>query len=354
MFIIEKKNELLKKHLIKKMTIFTDFTGIKLHTAQTDFILYPLCLCDECPHLCSSFTKNTIQYGTSENGRIFLCTAGYCFIALYVKPDNHHTISLLSYPILCSDVLLPSGDLPRIIKPDQLIQAFYLLKALMLQEYRPTLQDLLHDGLKNTVRQHNMEKAQFIIDHALEKFLSQEGHNIDCMKSDCIHLIFSMYQFINAQKKLNEIMTPTKKQLSALICAQSIGELKSCVDDAGKLFMNTLFRPMIGKHHYLIEKVLKIMEEGYQVKLSQHTVANKVYLSPSHFSKIFNESTGMSFNQYLNRIRITKAKELLSLPNLRVDQIHSMVGFENRSYFGKVFKAITGTTPKQYRNSIIN
>ncbi len=354
MFIIEEKNELFQKQLIKKTTIFTDFTGIKLHSAQKDFMIHPLCLCVECPHPCPAFSKNTLQYGVAENGRLFFCAAGYCFIALHVKFSSHHAVSLLSFPILCSDALLLTGDLPMIVKPEQIMQAFYLLKALMMHEYRPSLQDLLYDGLSNTVRHCNIEKAQFIIEHALEKFLSQEGHNIDCMKSDCIHLIFTMYQLINAQKGHNDIIAPSKKQLSALICAKSIGELKSCVDEAGKLFMNALFHPMICKHHYLIQKVLKIMEENYHLKLSQHVVANTVYLSPSHFSKIFNEATGMSFNQCLNQIRITKAKELLSLPTLCIEQIHSMVGFENRSYFGKVFKAITGTTPKQYRNRIIN
>ncbi|MBR6728694.1 MAG: helix-turn-helix transcriptional regulator, partial [Clostridia bacterium] len=58
---------------------------------------------------------------------------------------------------------------------------------------------------------------------------------------------------------------------------------------------------------------------------------------------------GCSFNEYINHLRIEKAKALLLRPELALAQISSIVGYENRSYFGKIFKAKTGTTPAKYR-----
>ena len=93
------------------------------------------------------------------------------------------------------------------------------------------------------------------------------------------------------------------------------------------------------------------MHIHYAEKITQSQIASLVYLSSSYFSKVFKDTMGCSFNEYLNRIRIEKARKLLECKEFEIDRISDMVGFENRSYFGKVFKQFTSTTPKQYRNN---
>ena len=72
-------------------------------------------------------------------------------------------------------------------------------------------------------------------------------------------------------------------------------------------------------------------------------------------SRIFREETGVSFHQYLNNVRITKAKELIRTTNLRLTDISQMVGYDDQSYFTKVFKRTAGIAPgeyvKKYRSS---
>lgn len=78
-------------------------------------------------------------------------------------------------------------------------------------------------------------------------------------------------------------------------------------------------------------------------------MAGRVYLSPAYFSRLFKEETGESFTVYLNRVRIERSKELLLHQNLRLADIAQLVGFEDQSYFTKVFKKIVGMPPLRYR-----
>ena len=67
-----------------------------------------------------------------------------------------------------------------------------------------------------------------------------------------------------------------------------------------------------------------------------------VYLSPAYLSRIFKQETGVTFNEYLNRVRVNKAKELLRRRELRMTDISLAVGYEDQSYFTKVFKRVAG------------
>ena len=83
--------------------------------------------------------------------------------------------------------------------------------------------------------------------------------------------------------------------------------------------------------------------------LTLEEVAAHVHLHPSYFSTLFKSSTGSSFKEYLNMVRIEESKRLLSNTDYSIIDIAVAVGFEDQSYFSKVFKKYTGLTPKQFR-----
>ena len=69
----------------------------------------------------------------------------------------------------------------------------------------------------------------------------------------------------------------------------------------------------------------------------------------SQFSALFKVSTGTTFVEYLNHIRIEKAKELLRTTDLRTYEIADRVGYTDPRYFTYVFKKLTGMTSSEYR-----
>ena len=103
---------------------------------------------------------------------------------------------------------------------------------------------------------------------------------------------------------------------------------------------------------FLVNNALKYMEEHYREKLKLQDVADQVYVSQWHLSKLLNRYKGQSFSDILNNIRIEKAKELLKDPSLRIGDIADMVGFLDMAHFSRVFKRQTGLSANEYRNSL--
>jgi two-component system response regulator YesN len=78
-------------------------------------------------------------------------------------------------------------------------------------------------------------------------------------------------------------------------------------------------------------------------------VAAMVNLSPSHFSVVFGRETGESFKDYLTRVRIDRAKELLRTTNMKCSEVAFQSGYNDPHYFSYVFRKNTGLPPQQFR-----
>lgn len=97
-----------------------------------------------------------------------------------------------------------------------------------------------------------------------------------------------------------------------------------------------------------VKEAVKYISENYSSELGLDFLAKKFALSPSHFSRLFNEITGIGINEYINNIRITAAEKLLIDTNLPITQIATDCGFNDSNYFATVFKKIKGITPKKF------
>jgi AraC-like DNA-binding protein/ligand-binding sensor protein len=80
-------------------------------------------------------------------------------------------------------------------------------------------------------------------------------------------------------------------------------------------------------------------------------VAKAMHVSTFYFCKMFKRSTGLTFTEYLGRVRIEKAKTMLLNPHLRISEIAYEVGFQSLTHFNRVFRQVTGQSPTGFRNS---
>jgi AraC-like DNA-binding protein len=105
-------------------------------------------------------------------------------------------------------------------------------------------------------------------------------------------------------------------------------------------------------NHYIHKKAAPIVQyinSHYMEPLSLNSLAELFYMSPYYLCKVFKESTGFSFVEYLNQIRIKEAQILLSSLDSSIIEISQKVGFGSVSQFGRVFKDISGVSPLKYR-----
>ncbi|QDP39942.1 response regulator transcription factor [Radiobacillus deserti] len=100
---------------------------------------------------------------------------------------------------------------------------------------------------------------------------------------------------------------------------------------------------------WMIERAEHYIQSYYASDIKAHEVADVVNVSPNYFSTLFKQKTGKSFNEYLNELRVEKAKTLLEETPLKINEIAEMVGFHEYKYFVDVFKRFVHLTPTKYR-----
>lgn len=100
-----------------------------------------------------------------------------------------------------------------------------------------------------------------------------------------------------------------------------------------------------------IAKVLQYVQVNIHKKITLSDVAAYIHLNPSYFSRLFKKVTGESFIEYVTRVKMEKAKELLRGTTKTVEQISGELGFESNNYFQKTFKKFYGNSPTSLRHN---
>jgi len=98
-----------------------------------------------------------------------------------------------------------------------------------------------------------------------------------------------------------------------------------------------------------LRPVFDLLEERSHQAIHIAHAARLCAMSESHFMTFFKRATGQSFHTYLNHFRIARAQMFLTTTDKSLDRIGEEAGFCNQSYFGKIFRAVVGETPRAYR-----
>jgi YesN/AraC family two-component response regulator len=104
------------------------------------------------------------------------------------------------------------------------------------------------------------------------------------------------------------------------------------------------------RHASALRKAERFIQENYSRKISLREIARVSGLSAPYFSTIFKEEMGENFSNYLNRLRVEKASRMLLDTNFSLSEIAGSCGFEDQSWFSKIFKLFTGVSPGKYRS----
>lgn len=100
-----------------------------------------------------------------------------------------------------------------------------------------------------------------------------------------------------------------------------------------------------------VREAIAYMKSHYRQPLSRNAVAQRVALSPAYFSSLFKSHTGYSPVQYIHRLRLDRAKQLLRESGMPIWQVAEEVGFADSFYFTRLFTKETGMSPREYRQA---
>ena len=95
--------------------------------------------------------------------------------------------------------------------------------------------------------------------------------------------------------------------------------------------------------------MISILHEQFKEPLTLKDVSENLHLNVMYLGQLFKKKTKKSFSAYLNHLRIEQAKWLLLHSNQNINEISAEIGYNNTTYFSKLFKKIVGKSPKDYR-----
>jgi len=100
---------------------------------------------------------------------------------------------------------------------------------------------------------------------------------------------------------------------------------------------------------HIITNLKQYICENYNKRLGLQELSSVFYMNPSYLSTLFKQRTGVTVTDFLQQVRIEKAKALLRESHYTINEIAQKTGFTDYRHFGSVFKKEMGTTPYNYR-----
>jgi AraC-like DNA-binding protein/ligand-binding sensor protein len=107
-------------------------------------------------------------------------------------------------------------------------------------------------------------------------------------------------------------------------------------------------------NHWIIEHIQNYILTYYNRDLQLSQLAKLYFLNAEYLCRLFKKETGTNFSDYVNTVRINKAKHLLISTDYKIVDISNEVGYQNATYFNKLFKRYTGNTPTDFRSMSSN
>ncbi|SMO76867.1 AraC family transcriptional regulator [Solitalea koreensis] len=183
----------------------------------------------------------------------------------------------------------------------------------------------------------------------------------------CMHFNGSMINELNESFDLEQFAVPTnlpfnnqiletwKEIYTSLLDGytdENIGYANLCLYRFVSFFLfpnrsqKTIQEP---EQEDLLDQSISFMKANVHKRFSVDEIAETFQYSPSHYSVLFKQKTGLSPIDYFIKIKIQHACELLTGSNLIVKEIAVKVGYEDPYYFTRIFKKVTGKTPREYK-----
>ena len=181
-------------------------------------------------------------------------------------------------------------------------------------------------------------------------FVSSE-FDLRAVKARVMELIVVLSRAtIDAGADQQEILWSNAGYLAEVERFQSVEDLSVWLTGVMNRFLSYTFDFTQVKHSDMVYKVMEYINQNYSKKLSLQDLADRVYLSRSYLSSLFKKETGDSITNYINRVRVEKSKALLVGSTVSLAEVAHLCGFEDQSYFTRVFKAKEGVSPKKFRD----
>jgi len=202
-----------------------------------------------------------------------------------------------------------------------------------------------------SLRRGDKEEGQKILQKLLDILYREVRGNFQAFRLKAIELAVLLSRAVSDPKDImdNTSLENTNRCMKKIEECASFDEIKTILSAITERMSGMIFSFQGVRHFSALKKAERYIWKHYTRKLSLKEIANASGLSAPYLSMVFKEEMGENLSNYLNRLRVEKAATMLVTTTLPISEITFACGFEDQSWFSKIFKNITGLTPGKYR-----
>jgi two-component system response regulator YesN len=208
--------------------------------------------------------------------------------------------------------------------------------------------------LVTKVRNGDWDGTYRALNELLADILQKYPGNIQEIKTRALELLVVMSRAaVEGGANLKKLLTLNSRYINEMMRLENIEDLCLWLLKITQKFVDCVDEGDDIKNLQVIQKAAEYMKNNFTEKLTIDDISQAVYLSPCYLSKIFKQELGCTIMEFLTKVRIEEAKKLLKNPRYNIMQVANEIGFEDPSYFTKVFKRSEGVTPSQYKRKAL-
>jgi AraC-like DNA-binding protein len=218
--------------------------------------------------------------------------------------------------------------------------------------YGPEYPVATEKKLMESIANSDKPRVRKLLNELLGHIFFSSGGNHDRIKNETYELLVMISrEAIDVGVPKNRLFRMNRLFWWQAQSTAGIDEFCTLLSDAVNKYIDIIFDFSDKKNSDVVYKAIQYIYQNYSNKITLEDVAKEVFVSPVYFCRIFKKEVGCNFNTYLNQLRIEKSKQFLLMDEGRIADVVSLVGFEDQSYFTKVFKKVAGVSPKYFRKT---
>ena len=205
-------------------------------------------------------------------------------------------------------------------------------------------------ALIQAIRDGDQKDARRLLNELLGYIFFATGGHFHSMRTRSLELMALLSRAAaDGGADLQQVLAMNEKFLMESDHHRSVDDLIGWLTSLVNRYTSLVFDMVDVERKDIMYKAINYMKQNLGGHLTLESTASHVGFSPTYFSKVFKEEMGVTFNHYLSQLRIERSKSLLLSEKMSVREVCDAVGYDDQSYFIKVFSKFTGVTPGNYR-----
>lgn len=192
--------------------------------------------------------------------------------------------------------------------------------------------------------------AKEILNSLLGKIMFHNPGNINLLKARLVELL-SVLSRAAAQGgvPINNLLNKNLDYINKVMTIETQEDICVWISHALDDFIESVYSSQDARKMSQLKPAIEYMQYNYAQPLTLADIAKAAHLSVSRMAHLFKEEMGVTIVDYLTNLRINHAKRMLMTSDSNCTRICYEVGYNNQSYFTRVFKQVAGLTPRQFR-----